>query len=102
MASSNKAAQKFPIMNYEQLLISVFSCFHGQNLIKKKKLHCSVLTKKLLNKTELPQVGIFFALNFLPWEFLLIKKLEIQKNKTTQYTTFKTDTYIKSGQHFFL
>ena len=42
-------------------------------------------------KAELPQVGIFFALNFLPWEFLLIKKLEIQKTKTTQYTTFKTD-----------
>ena len=33
----------------------------------------------------------FFALNFLPWEFLLIKKLEIEKTKTTQYTTFKTD-----------
>ena len=29
------------------------------------------------HKAELPQVGIFFALNFLPWEFLLIKKLEI-------------------------
>ena len=27
-------------------------------------------------KAELTQVGIFFALNFLPWEFLLIKKLE--------------------------
>ena len=23
---------------------------------------------------QIPQVGIFFALNFLPWEFLLIKK----------------------------
>ena len=30
-------------------------------------------------KVELLQVGIFFALNFLPWEFLLIKKLEIEK-----------------------
>ena len=31
------------------------------------------------------------AINFLPWEFLLVKKLEIEKTKATQYTTFKTD-----------
>jgi hypothetical protein len=42
-------------------------------------------------KAELLLEGIFFALNFLPWEFLLVKKLEIGKTKTTQYTTFKTD-----------
>ena len=42
-------------------------------------------------KAESQQEGIFLALNFLPWEFLLIKKLEIEKPKTTQYTTFKTD-----------
>ena len=34
-------------------------------------------------KAELLLEGIFFALNFLPWEFLLIKKLEIDKTKTT-------------------
>jgi hypothetical protein len=33
------------------------------------------------SKAELPQVGIFFALNFLPWEFLSMKKLEIEKTK---------------------
>ena len=33
----------------------------------------------ICGKAELPKVGIFFALNFLPWEFLLIKKLEIKK-----------------------
>ena len=33
----------------------------------------------------------FFALNFLPWEFLFVKKLEIEKTKTTKYTAFKTD-----------
>ena len=33
----------------------------------------------------------YFALNFLPWEFLLIKKLDFKKTKATQYTTFKTD-----------
>ena len=42
-------------------------------------------------KAELPLEGFFFSLNFLPWEFLLVKKLEINKTKTTLYTTFKTD-----------
>ena len=46
---------------------------------------------RFLHKAELPLEGIFFALNFLPWEFLLVKKLEIEKTKTTKYTTFKTD-----------
>ena len=36
-------------------------------------------------KAELPLEGIFFALNFLSWECVLIK------NKTTKYTTVKTD-----------
>ena len=36
-------------------------------------------------KAELSKVGSF------PRSFLLIKKLEIEKTKTTQYTTFKTD-----------
>ena len=26
---------------------------------------------------------LYFALNFLPWEFLLIKKLDFEKTKTT-------------------
>ena len=33
----------------------------------------------------------YFALNFLPWDFLLIKTLDFEKTKTTQFTTFKTD-----------
>ena len=33
-------------------------------------------------KVELQQVGIFLTLNFLPWEFLLIKKSEIERPKT--------------------
>jgi hypothetical protein len=45
-----KAAPKNPIMNYEQLLSSVFSCFHGQKFrFLKKILHCSVCTILLLN-----------------------------------------------------
>ena len=31
-------------------------------------------------KAELPLEGIFFAFNFLPWEFLLIKKVGNRKN----------------------
>ena len=42
-------------------------------------------------KDELTLEGIFFALNFLPWEFLLVKKSKIEKTKTTKYTTFKSD-----------
>ena len=30
----------------------------------------------VLGKAKLPLEGIYFALNFLPWEFLLINKLE--------------------------
>ena len=41
----------------------------------------------------------FFALNVLPWKFLLIKKLDIEKNKTSKNTTFKIDT--KSALSFF-
>ena len=35
----------------------------------------------LIQKAKLSQVGIFFALNFLPWKFLSIEKLEIKKNR---------------------
>ena len=35
-------------------------------------------------KAEFAEEGIFFLqTDFLPWEFLLIKKLEIEKTKTT-------------------
>ena len=37
---------------------------------------------KIDTKADLPQVGIFFLLNFLPWEFFLQEKLEIEKTKT--------------------
>ena len=45
--------------------------------------YVSIIENNMSTKAELPQVGIFFALNFLPWEFLLLKKLEIEKAKTT-------------------
>jgi hypothetical protein len=49
-AALKNAAQKNPIMNYEQLLSSVFSCFHGQKFkFLKFFLHCSIRDKELLN-----------------------------------------------------
>ena len=51
-------------------------------------------------KTELLQVGIFFFLiHLFAWEISLLKKLEIEETKTTQYSTFKTDI-IKVGLVF--
>ena len=52
-------------------------------------------------KAEIPLEGIFFALNFLPWEFLLVKKLEIEKTKTTKYTTFKNGLSFSDFQLFY-
>ena len=38
------------VVNYEQLLRTVFSCFHGQKLnFLQFFLHCRVRTKKLLD-----------------------------------------------------
>ena len=35
---------------------------------------------------------VFFSrTDFLPWEILCIKKLDSEKTKPTQYSTFKTD-----------
>ena len=50
MGSSKEAAPKYPIMNYEQLLSSVFPSFHGlKNNLKFCWTYCSVRTKKMLN-----------------------------------------------------
>ena len=52
------------------------------------------LHKKLVyanTKAEISLEGIFFALNFLPWEFfLIVKKLEIKKTKTTYISALKS------------
>jgi hypothetical protein len=34
---------------------------------------------------------LFSRTDFLPWEILLIKKLDFEKTKPTSYSTFKTD-----------
>jgi hypothetical protein len=42
--------KKMLVVNYEQLLRAVFSCFHGQKLnFSNFLLHCWVCTKKLLD-----------------------------------------------------
>jgi hypothetical protein len=57
LLGSQAVLEKRPILNYEQLFSSVFSTFHGQKFIFLNFfLHCSVRTKKLLNK----KVKIFF------------------------------------------
>ena len=33
----------------------------------------------------------YLALNFLYWIYLLVKKLNFEKTRTTQFTTFKTE-----------
>ena len=52
-------------MHYEQLLRTVFSCFHGQKLnVFKKFLHCRVRNKKLLDtkvKTFYKKLGKYFG-----------------------------------------
>ena len=48
----------------------------------------AMVPKGVNSKAELLLEGTFFALNFLPWEFLLIKKLEIKKTKSTEYNNF--------------
>ena len=40
---------------------------------------------------DAPKKVFYFALNFFPWELLLIKKLDFEKTKVTLLTTFKTD-----------
>ena len=54
---------------------------------------------RFATQADLLLKGILFSLNFLPWEFLLMKKLEIKKTETTELITFKTDI-IKVGLVF--
>ena len=69
-------------------LLRLKPTFYGDSSI-----NCPITTQGPLKgspwtKAELPLEGIFFALNFLPWEFLSEKKLEVKKTKTTKYTAF--------------
>ena len=77
----------FPLLTYTKGQIISEMNFGVLNFPKNQPNFC----KAFCPKAELPLEGIFFASNFLRWEFLLVKKLEIEKTKTTKYTTFKTD-----------
>ena len=68
LGSQACTTKKSPILNYEQLLSSVFSTFHGQKFIFWIYfLHCSVCTKNLPNR----KVNFFFFLNWK--EFFWVK-----------------------------
>ena len=65
------------------LMVQILQCAKGvivfQHLpITKLKLNCH---KKVFCN----------ALNFLPWDFLLIKTLDFEKTKAIKYITFKSD-----------
>ena len=63
-----KKLPKNPIMNYEQLFSSVFSCFHGLKFrFKEKNLHCSVLTKKFVNIKKKEKKFLKFFFFWIPW-----------------------------------
>ena len=47
--------------------------------------------RKSCSKTELSQVGIFFALNLFAGEILLVEKLEIAKTKTNIISVLKVE-----------
>ena len=48
-------------------------------------MYLQYLAVRKVSKAELPNVAIVLALNFLPWEFLLIKKLEIERKEHPVY-----------------
>ena len=56
LGSQASSEKKLLVVNYEQLLRAVFSCFHGQIFFLNFFLHCRVRTKKLLNT----KVNFFF------------------------------------------
>ena len=84
----------FPLVNYISLWFFLHTFFldsrnEFQFLNLAPLLLCSGASKfSLLLKLNYPKKVFCFAINFLPWEFLLIKKFDFQK---TKYTTFKTD-----------
>ena len=63
------------------LLIGTKYCLHGmsKNWNKVRKYFMDT-PKRSKNKAELLQLNV---LNYLPWEILLVKKLDIEKTKTT-------------------
>jgi hypothetical protein len=63
--------------------IAFLECFYVVLINKKQLLKQSEDFFSPLLKLNYRKKVLFFALNFLPWEFLLIKKLEIQKTKAT-------------------
>ena len=75
IAPSSKLSSSLSIFATTQQIAGAWPWPHTYDFWRKM---CNIRAK-----AELPLEGIFFALNFLPWEFSLIKKLEIKETKTT-------------------
>ena len=65
---------------------NVMSCYWDSHIFE-----CWGNIRFLQIKLNYRKKVFFFALNFLTWEFLSIKKLDFEKTKATKYTTFKID-----------
>ena len=67
----------------------VFSCFHGQNKNKIRVfVHCSVLTKKLINMSILALQYTFLVHDRLNFNF--------QLECTTEGLSIQTDVWVKT------
>ena len=76
---AEKAWENFEEKKMEEALVYV-EIFFGSDTDTETWSWFQLPIPKLGFGSTLPQVGIFFVLNFLPWEFLLIKMLKIEKN----------------------
>ena len=70
-------------IGFYQILTSKQTVAHSICPVMPAVMDSITYRMEVVLKAELLLEGIFFALNFLPWKFLLIEKLEIEKTKTT-------------------
>ena len=85
--ASYKAVYNFSTGKTQKIIMAGFHQNLANNLISQYYFLDPLCISLKANSAE----KVFFSTNgFLPWEILLIKKLEIEQTKTTLYTTFKT------------
>ena len=81
----------FTIINYLKVLLSNYDNQFGTQIRNVFKFDLQRCTLECTSNLNYRKKVFYFALDFLPWEFLLIKKLDFEKTKATLYTNFKTD-----------
>ena len=69
-----------PIVGTKYSLVQKMFYLHSRLHGDRKNLTLKRGTYIHICKAKSPKVSFFFALNFLPWEFLFVQKLEIEKN----------------------